>query len=428
MNNFQKVIILIIVFLFVNNCYALELEYPVIFDHSPGESITTFAIYVYIFLMAIGSVLVLLMLIMAGIEFITSEGELSKISKAKERIRNSIIGLVLLFGSWMILYTINEDFINPKIEQLMCEYGITVEIEKDGKKFDKCIIQSESSIDGNITTTKSVKIPNGQVKEIWAFSQVDFKGVATLLFQDLSSATDKPIGIISIPGNTKSIKIIPKKLGYYLYDKTGFGINSVPPFFLSGNVNDLANVGFDNLTESINIIMPKAEDPKNPDIYYGAVLFPDPGYRGKCTVVEGSTFPDLGPSPIGSRTLSSIITYELNVKKENIGSVVFYNTLNCGESSSEEVDECEIQIFPGASTEKLIAISCPDFEGDIVSFRINGPLGVVLRENTKSLCQYWDLGSINFSGNCISDIRGSDVYSPALGGKRPYSFMAFQIK
>src|SRR3990167_9155313 len=61
-----------------------------------------------IFKLAIGiaSVLAVLMIIIGGVEYITTDAIQGK-SDGKERIRNALWGLVLVLVSWILLYTIN---------------------------------------------------------------------------------------------------------------------------------------------------------------------------------------------------------------------------------------------------------------------------------------------------------------------------------
>jgi hypothetical protein len=55
-------------------------------------------------------IVTVLYLVVGGVEIATAGGDQGKIDKAKERIMQSITGLVLLFLSALILYTINPNF------------------------------------------------------------------------------------------------------------------------------------------------------------------------------------------------------------------------------------------------------------------------------------------------------------------------------
>jgi len=65
--------------------------------------------------MAIAGILAAIVLMGGGVLWLTSAGNDSKITQAKELIGGSIVGLVILFSSWVILNTINPDLINLKI-------------------------------------------------------------------------------------------------------------------------------------------------------------------------------------------------------------------------------------------------------------------------------------------------------------------------
>ncbi|MDR3519778.1 MAG: L,D-transpeptidase family protein [Candidatus Pacebacteria bacterium] len=56
-------------------------------------------------------VLAVIMILMGGIEYMTSELVSSK-EAGKERIRNALFGLILALGAWTILHTINPDILN----------------------------------------------------------------------------------------------------------------------------------------------------------------------------------------------------------------------------------------------------------------------------------------------------------------------------
>jgi len=65
-------------------------------------------------LMVVG-ILATIVLMGAGVLWLTSGGNESKISQAKELITGSIVGLAILFGSWVLLNTINPDLLKMKV-------------------------------------------------------------------------------------------------------------------------------------------------------------------------------------------------------------------------------------------------------------------------------------------------------------------------
>ncbi len=79
----------------------------------------------YTWALGIGALVALLVLIYGGIVYTTSAGNESRIGEAKEWVFGALIGLFLLFGSYLILNTIN-----PELTKLK---DITLEKNKPGE-------------------------------------------------------------------------------------------------------------------------------------------------------------------------------------------------------------------------------------------------------------------------------------------------------
>jgi len=74
---------------------------------------------VYQFLISIVGVVAALMIMIGGYQYVTAGGDKNRVQKGKERILNALIGLVLAFGSYLILYVINPDLVSFKALGLM---------------------------------------------------------------------------------------------------------------------------------------------------------------------------------------------------------------------------------------------------------------------------------------------------------------------
>lgn len=72
---------------------------------------------IYIYLLSIGGIVAAVMLIKGGFEWMTLGGGESK-KNAQATISNALIGLLLLSGSYVLLYTINPDLVNLKLPQV----------------------------------------------------------------------------------------------------------------------------------------------------------------------------------------------------------------------------------------------------------------------------------------------------------------------
>jgi len=76
----------------------------------PGLILQTIKL-LYIF----GAVFAFISLLIAGFQYITSMGNMSKTKDAMDRVKKALIGLLLLLGAYLILYTINPDLVSiPK--------------------------------------------------------------------------------------------------------------------------------------------------------------------------------------------------------------------------------------------------------------------------------------------------------------------------
>ena len=117
---------LIICLSFAFNAYAqeareLELEYPLIQGDQPETvaiPVPEYVRYIFNFAVWAAGILALLVLIYAGIQYFLSTGNPEKITIAKERITSALIGLLILFGSYLILWSINPGLVTFELLRL----------------------------------------------------------------------------------------------------------------------------------------------------------------------------------------------------------------------------------------------------------------------------------------------------------------------
>ncbi len=115
----MKRILLIILFLsffsLVGICFAqtsLEVDYPSIRGYEITEETVTFGKYIkyiYLFVIAISGFIGLGVLIWAGFKYMTSSGNPERMGDAKDWITRALIGLLIIFLSWIIVNTINPE-------------------------------------------------------------------------------------------------------------------------------------------------------------------------------------------------------------------------------------------------------------------------------------------------------------------------------
>ncbi len=102
--------------LFVSNVDFAFAEYTLLEKNVPWQG-TTFPAYIvglYKFLVAFVAIAALLMITIGGFYYITSAGNQAQAGTAKTIVKDALIGLIVVFISWLILNTINPDLLNAK--------------------------------------------------------------------------------------------------------------------------------------------------------------------------------------------------------------------------------------------------------------------------------------------------------------------------
>ncbi len=82
----------------------------ILYAQSGANVLYTYISLIYRWTAGTAGIVTVLYLVIGGIGIATAQGDSGRLEKAKERIVNSIAGLVLLFLSALILYTINPNF------------------------------------------------------------------------------------------------------------------------------------------------------------------------------------------------------------------------------------------------------------------------------------------------------------------------------
>lgn len=89
--------------------------------------ISQYAVGVYSYAVSIAGILAGVMLVVAGFQYLTAGGDASRVSKAKDRIKDAIIGMFLVFGAYTILLTVNPDLVyltTVRITPVAAEVGL----------------------------------------------------------------------------------------------------------------------------------------------------------------------------------------------------------------------------------------------------------------------------------------------------------------
>ncbi|MFN7088237.1 MAG: hypothetical protein ACK4NX_00210 [Candidatus Paceibacteria bacterium] len=100
--------------------FLFEIQYPTVFGVQPqfAEGPAGYVRYLFLFGLAIGGILAFAMIVVGGIQYAMSAGNVSQISDAKDRITQAILGLLLLLASYLILSTINPALVSLRNPEL----------------------------------------------------------------------------------------------------------------------------------------------------------------------------------------------------------------------------------------------------------------------------------------------------------------------
>jgi len=91
----------------------LNLEYPKFgdFDLNNHQDLNQMVAWFYYFIVSISGLAAFVMLVWAGFIWMTSAGNPTKITEAKDRIYSAFLGMLLVLASWIIIRIINPDLI-----------------------------------------------------------------------------------------------------------------------------------------------------------------------------------------------------------------------------------------------------------------------------------------------------------------------------
>lgn len=139
---FYTLIALFLLFLLPSICSAVELEqtYPHLSATkaiTKTSSIAELITYLSTWAIVITVLVVVISLITAGIQYLTSSGRPETMTDAKSRIYKSFLGLAILAGSYLILVTVNPQLTVLTLEYVPVETGLFLFTEQGYDEFTK---------------------------------------------------------------------------------------------------------------------------------------------------------------------------------------------------------------------------------------------------------------------------------------------------
>jgi len=291
MFKYKKIVVFfILVFLLstINFCLAqddnnLEVKYPKVgrLTLSSTSTFPQYIRYIYHFLIWISGIVLMLILIKAGFSYMTSTGNPARMKDAKNQIIAGIIGIIVIFFSYLILYTINPQIVGKEveIESKETETGIYLKDEEGSKIMVGDDIYDTHNFQGHeICFPQKKGVGIKKIKTIYLFSQKNFQGEPKEISRPYgysgcqSILEGKPIKSVKIDWNMPGVYVWARYKSSislpYLIKGTTFDLNTIPA--LSGT-SSWDGVEFRNSATS--------------DL--GAIFFQDVDFRKKGKIMFG---------------------------------------------------------------------------------------------------------------------------------------------
>lgn len=415
----KKILLLVLTFLPSFAFAALENTYPrlpisptVTLTITEVSGVADYISYFFALGIFIGILVAVVAVISAGVRMIFAQGNPGEFNKAKSEITRALVGLAILFGAYLILNVVNSNIKNTEINSLDCS-KLSVCVEKKIVRNGLTKIERSGSFNdiGNLglidSDTLVVKKCNG-IKEVWGFSEPDYKGTATKLYSDdnTSNLESDLSREITIGSTIQSVKVYKKIPGIYLYDAANFEVSSLPPLFLSRSAADLGD--YKNKIKSIQIF-------NQPNFQYYAVVFGLDKFNNSY---------DYAFYPNGTASCSEVIKEEYNPSftEKNSGSILIfqssdeflrnpgnsgitaYNIINCyiatDNIGSQAALDCPIEATPFSTSD----LNCKTGFGEVLSVKLAKQSGALMfSDNQRTYCTFFEINdATRVSGDCAS--------------------------
>lgn len=364
----EKIKIVIICSLFGTLLSLSPIFAAVQFPEFKGTNAAEYIVYLFNLAIMIGAFLAGGVLCWAGIEYVSAYGNPVKLESARNKVKNTFLGLIILLASFMILNIINPQLTSVKIDQT-----------KDNATKSEVAIPEGKGVflyDSPDFISTNTKEPLKITETMPTFSDADFNSkIESIKFNNPSGYQ---FGAILFANRKQSKDEKDSALG------SGADLRGDCSYTLS-DISDLNNAnGKEN------------NPPIGRDNLSSILLFKTTGYySGEITIyntIDCKERPD---------------DYSVQCKDENI---------------------CKIN-FTGSEFKNLKDL-CPGFVGEIMSIQASAKVGILFKATTATLsgrCQFVEM----VNPGCINTLQYSYVYkmndkecSPTV---TPKSFVIFSL-
>ncbi|MDO8655562.1 MAG: hypothetical protein Q7R48_04125, partial [bacterium] len=249
-----------------------ELEYPKIPGGAqpPNEvrGLPNFIKYLFNLGIAVAGLAAFISFVYGGVRYVSSAGNPGTLSEAREQIKASLLGLVLLLGSWLLLTTINPKLVVLQIDKgggdrqgvLLFAPGVPCTTGADntqGREEDTHFLRVKNSLSDVTKFSGSERFPSvGNIQFLNSSEQIGINLYSEYGYRPESpifrSSDQGPIAAgacVPVSKDIGSVEIVWKVPGIYLFA----GANCTGDVrAYSGNTASLGD--FDNKAQSLKII------------------------------------------------------------------------------------------------------------------------------------------------------------------------------
>lgn len=411
----------IVLFLaFARSIFALESKYPNI----PGLPVITdnsglpeFIQYFFGIGIAFAGVTALVSLAIAGVQIIIGQANPEGVSNARDRIKGSLLGLLLLMVSYLIIQTVNPRLTTPEIAKLSDNPGIFY--INSGNKQETTAPSAESDTSAIPEGFENIQYrcanpATDPILLVWTYPEKNFKNYEYAQTHELKCGDLLPVN------SGKSFKMAFKNPGVYFYigadcPNNGYRSDAV---LTSGELPEEFKNGVATSVEFVN-------DTTNNN-YYGIIFHSnnDQSRGGNCQapLISAKQTRDCKPININLKSASESLFYWNPEPVKSGSGLTFYSSAYGWDTKGAKAGFFKLEqsdfapgVFAGpmkilepsnitfrfdgtgVSTEEQIAN--PDFKTSPGSIQINGNYLVALYSNAgDGYCQIFNKDIVDMEG------------------------------
>ena len=331
----------------------LEITYPAFGNIAAPERtdalLPDYVKYIFNLVIALSGLIVFGVIVFSGVQVIISSQNPTALGEAKSRIMDAIIGLVIIFGSYLLLTTINPQLvlINPILsgkEGLIlykdsnCPGGSNPQVTnlKPGTDYLK-LGTSSRTLEGLNDQVKSIYFYRpGSELEVRVYPQQDWEGDPQVFKNQTANSCLPYPNPAATSTAAKSIELRWQNPGVYLCTDSSqkkCAIFSTSQSKLPGEFNDkVGYIKFKNTEE----------------VKYGAILHENYDYAGQCRPYFGTTNPEGETVAQLGNGVSAITVFIQSNELQGKGVTLYeYQEYNTG----TEVTTISSEVGPGQTYE-----------------------------------------------------------------------------